>query len=53
MDGKKKVDASPNKKHTYTCPYSPHQNGAAERSCHTWFKMALALLIELKLPKFL
>lgn len=40
-------------KHTYTCPYSPHQNGTAERSWRTLFDMARALLIESKLPKFL
>ena len=40
-------------KHNYTCPYSPHQNGTAERSWRTLFDMARALLIESKLPKFL
>ena len=40
-------------KHNYVCPYSPHQNGTAERSWRTLFDMARALLIESKLPKFL
>ena len=34
-------------------PYSPHQNGTAERGWRSWFEMARCLLIEAKLPKVL
>ena len=34
-----------------SCPYSPHQNGTAERSWRTLFEMARCLLIESGLPK--
>ena len=35
-----------------TCPYSPHQNGTAERSWQTLFNMGRTLLLESKLPKY-
>lgn len=38
-------------KHEKTCSYSLHQNGIAERSWRTLFKMTRCLLIEPKLPK--
>ena len=38
-------------KHEKSAPYSPHQNGTAERSWRTLFEMARALIIESKLPK--
>ena len=34
-----------------SCPYSPHQNGTAERSWRTLFEMARCLLLEAGLPK--
>ena len=34
-----------------SCPYSPHQNGTAERSWRTLFDMARCLLLEAGLPK--
>ena len=37
-------------RHEYTAPYSPHQNGKAERSWHSIFEMARCLLLELKFP---
>ena len=40
-------------KHELSSPYSPHQNGTAERNWRTLFDMARALLIESKMPKFL
>ena len=38
-------------KHEKSAPYSPHQNGTAERSWRTLFDMARALIIESGLPK--
>ena len=35
----------------FSAPYSPHQNGTAERSWRTLFDMARCLLFEAKLPK--
>ncbi len=40
-------------KHELSAPYSPHQNGTAERNWRTLFEMGRALLIESGLPKFL
>ena len=40
-------------KHEFSSPYSPHQNGTAERSWRTLFEMARCLLIEADLPKSL
>lgn len=38
-------------KHESSAPYSPHQNGTAERNCRTLFDMARYMLIESNLPK--
>ena len=38
-------------KHECSAPYSPHQNGVAERSWRTLFGMARCLLLNTKLPK--
>ena len=38
-------------KHEKTAPYSPHQNGKAERAWRTIFEMARCLLLESQLPK--
>lgn len=38
-------------KHEKSAPYSPHQNGTAERSWRTLFEMARSLLLEEGLPK--
>ena len=38
-------------KHESSCPYSPHQNGTAERHWRTLFEMGRCLLIESGLPK--
>ena len=40
-------------KHETSAPYSPHQNGTAERGWRSLFEMARCLLLEAKLPKFL
>lgn len=40
-----------NNKHETSAPYSPHQNGTAERNCRTLFHMARCMLIESQLPK--
>ena len=40
-------------KHELSAPYSPHQNGTAERNWRTLFEMARGMLIESGLPKFL
>ena len=40
-------------KHEKTAPYSPHQNGKAERAWRTIFEMARCLLLESGLPKHL
>ena len=40
-------------KHEFSAPYSPRQNGTAERSWRTLFEMAKCLLIEAGLPKSL
>ena len=37
-------------KHEQSVPYSPHQNGTAERSWWTLFSMSKCLFIESKLP---
>ena len=37
----------------FSAPYSPHQNGTAERSWRTLFDMARCLLDESNLPKYL
>ena len=34
----------------FSAPYSPHQNGTAERSWRTLYEMAKCLLLEGKLP---
>ena len=39
--------------HEKSAPYSPHQNGTAERSWRSLFEMVTCLLIEAKLPKYL
>ena len=44
---------SKNIKHEYTAPYSPHQNGTAERCWRTIFNTARCILIENNLPKYL
>ena len=41
------------KRHEFTAPYSPHQNGTAERSWRTLFEMARAMLLEAQLPRYL
>ena len=38
-------------KQEFSAPYSPHQNGTAERSWRTLFEMARCMLIDAKLPK--
>ena len=38
-------------KQEFSAPYSPHQNGTAERSWRTLFEMSRCLLLEAKLPK--
>ena len=38
-------------KHEFSAPYSPHQNGTAERACRSVFDMARCLLIDAELPK--
>ncbi len=38
-------------RHETSAPYSPHQNGTAERAWRTLFEMARCMLIESKLPK--
>ncbi|CAB3992128.1 Retrovirus-related Pol poly from transposon TNT 1-94 [Paramuricea clavata] len=38
-------------KHETSAPYSPHQNGTAERNWRTLFEMARCLLIDAKLEK--
>ena len=38
-------------RHEFSSPYSPHQNGTAERSFRTLFDMARCLIIEANLPK--
>ena len=40
-------------RHETSCPYSPHQNGKAERAWRTIFEMARCLLLESGLPKFM
>ncbi|KAK7895537.1 hypothetical protein WMY93_020862 [Mugilogobius chulae] len=40
-------------KHEMSCPYSPHQNGIAEREGRTLFEMARCKLIDSNLPKSL
>lgn len=40
-------------RHETSCPYSPHQNGTAEREGRTLFEMARCKLIESDLPKSL
>ena len=40
-------------RHEYSAPFSPHQNGTAERSWRTLFDMARCILLESNLPKFL
>ena len=38
-------------KYETSCPYSPHQNGSAERAWRSLFEMARCLLLESQLPK--
>ena len=38
-------------RHETSAPYSPHQNGTAERNWRTLFDMARCLLLDSKLPK--
>lgn len=40
-------------KHETSAPYSPHQNGTAERGWRTLFEMGKCMLIESQLPKCL
>ena len=40
-------------RHEYSAPYSPHQNGTAERNWRTLFEAARCMLIESNLPKYL
>ena len=40
-------------KHERSAPYSPHQNGTAERGWRTLFDMGRSLLADSGLPKFL
>ena len=40
-------------KHEFTSPYSPRQNGTAERNWRTLFDMARSMLQESNLPKYL
>ena len=40
-------------KHEFSAPYSPHQNGTAERAWRSLFEMSRCLLINAELPKFL
>lgn len=40
-------------KHEYSAPYSPHQNGTAERAWRSIFEMTRCLLLEAELPKTL
>ncbi|KAL6483448.1 hypothetical protein MHYP_G00083200 [Metynnis hypsauchen] len=40
-------------RHETSCPYSPHQNGIAEREGRTLFEMARCKLIDSNLPKSL
>ena len=40
-------------KHEFSAPYSPHQNGTAERSWRSLFEMTRCLIIEAKIPKTL
>ena len=40
-------------KHETCAPYSPHQNGTAERAWLSLFNMARCMLLESKLPKML
>ena len=40
-------------KHEASAPYSPHQNGTAERNWRTLFEMARCMLIQAELPKAL
>lgn len=40
-----------NIRHEFSAPYSPHQNGTAERNWRTLFDMARCMLIESNLPK--
>ena len=40
-------------RHETTAPYSPHQNGTAERGWRTLFEMGRCMLIESELPKHL
>ena len=42
-----------NIRHEFCAPYSPHQNGTAERNWRTLFDIARSMLIESKLPKYL
>ena len=40
-------------RHEFSKPYSPHQNGTAERNWRTLFEMARSMLIDSNLPRFL
>ena len=38
-------------KHEMSAPYSPHQNGTAERHCRTLFEMGRCLLLQANVGK--
>ena len=40
-------------RHEKSAPYSPHQNGTAERHWRTLFEMGRCILLESKLPKYM
>lgn len=40
-------------RHETTAPYSPHQNGTAERGWRTLFEMGRCMIVESELPKHL
>ena len=48
-----KVLIKNNIRHEFSAPYSPHQNGTAERNWRSLFEMARAMIIGSQLPKSL
>ena len=42
-----------NIKQEFSCPYSAHQNGSAERQWRTMFNLARCIMIDSNTPKFL